>query len=111
MLNSYNFCQSCGVELTDCFTKLKFDDFILDHMPINNSTTQDNPMSMLLYGFYNVPLIEVASSQYKLSPGFVNDSMFLAVGATLQECHRKLKEMMERQGGGFERSISHISLF
>ena len=106
-----SFVEVVELMLTDQYTKLKFDDFISDRMPIDNGTTQGHPMSMLLYGFYNASLIEVASSQDELSPGFVDDSMFLAVGATLQDCHRKLKEMMERPGGGFEWSISHNSPF
>ena len=105
------FVEVVELMLTDRYTKLKFDDFISDHMPINNGITQGHPMSMLLYGFYNALLIEVASSQDELSPGFVDDSMFLAVGATLQDCHKKLKEMMERPGGGFEWSILHSSPF
>lgn len=105
------FVEVVELMLTDRFTKLRFDDFISDRMQINNGTTQGHPMSMLLYGFYNAPLIEVANSQDELSPGFVDDSMFLAVGATLQECHGKLKKMMERPGGGFKWSISHSSPF
>ena len=105
------FVSIVELMLTDRFTKLRFDDFISDRMPINNGTTQGHPMSMLLYGFYNAPLIDVANSQDELSPGFVDDSMFLAIGATLQVCHGMLKDMMERPGGGFEWSILHNSPF
>lgn len=35
----------------------------------------------------------------------------LAVGDDLAECHGKLKDMMERPGGGFEWSNTHSSLF
>ena len=66
---------------------------------------------MLYYSFYNAPLIEVASSEDKLSPGFVDDSMMLAIGNTLTQCHAKLKDMMERPGGGFEWSFTHNSPF
>jgi hypothetical protein len=31
----------------------------------------------------------------KLSPGFIDDSMVLAIGDSLAQCHEKLKDMME----------------
>jgi len=65
----------------------------------------------MLYGFYNAPLIETASSVDELSPGFVDDSMMLAIGDTLADCHAKLKDMMERPKGGFNWSITHNSPF
>ena len=55
---------------------------------------------MNYYAFYNAPLIETAVGNDKLSPGFVDDSMVLAIGNTLAECHIKLKDMMERPGAG-----------
>src|ERR1700683_3735695 len=66
---------------------------------------------MSLYGFYNEPLIETASSLDELSPGFVDDSMMLAIGDLLAECHAKLKDMMERPNGGFDWSTTHNSPF
>jgi hypothetical protein len=66
---------------------------------------------MLLFGFYNAPLIETVSSPDKLSPGFVDDSMMLAVGNTLEDCHAKLKDMMERPNRGFHWSTTHNSPF
>ena len=101
------FINIVNLSLTGCTTCLKFDDFISEPIPFNNGTTQGNPSSMLYYSFYNAPLIEVASSSDKLSPGFVNDSMMLAIGDTIEECHLKLKDMMERPGGGFEWSYTH----
>jgi hypothetical protein len=66
---------------------------------------------MLLFGFYNAPLIETISSPDELSPGFVDDSMKLAVSDTLEDCHVKLKDMMERPDGGFHWSTTHNSPF
>ena len=37
--------------------------------------------------------------------------MMLAIGDTLEECHVKLKDMMEHPGGGFEWSLMHNSPF
>lgn len=63
------------------------------------------------YGFYNAPLIETSDSEDRLSPGSVDDSMMLAIGDTLVQCHEKLKDMMEQPGGGFEWSLTHNSPF
>ena len=68
-------------------------------------------MSMLYYSFYNTPLIEVAASANELPPGFVDDSMMLAIGDTIEDCHSTLKDMMERPGRGFEWSFIHNSPF
>jgi hypothetical protein len=42
----------------------------------------------------NTPLIETASSDDELSPGFIDNSMMLAISDTLADCHSKLKNMM-----------------
>ena len=47
----------------------------------------------------------------ELSPGFVDDSMVLAIGDTLAKCHVKLKDMMECPEGGFSWSLTHNSPF
>ena len=66
---------------------------------------------MLYYSFYNAPLIKLASSNDELSPSFVDDTMILAIGDTIGQCHSKLKDMVERPGGGFEWSYAHNLLF
>ena len=105
------FVDLTAHKLTGRSTRLKFDDFTSDPIPLDNGTTQGDPDSMLLYGFYNAPLIETASSPDELSPGFVDDSMMLAIGDSLAECHLKLKDMMERPNGGLEWSTTHNSPF
>ena len=105
------FINIVNLSLTGHTTRLKFDDYISEPMALDNGTTQGDPSSMLYYSFYNAPLIEVAASNNKLSPGFVDDSMVLAIGDTIEECHATLKDMMERPGGGFEWSYMHNSPF
>ena len=99
------FINIVALSLTGRTTCLRFDDYISEPIPLDNGTTQDDPSSMLYHSFYNAPLIEVASSNNELSPGFVNDSMMLTIGDTIEECHAGLKDMMERPGGGL---IGHI---
>jgi ribonuclease HI len=105
------FTNIAHLSLTGRTTKLKFDDFTSEPLPLINGTTQGDPSSMNYYSFYNAPLIETASSDDELSSGFVDDSMMLAIGDTLELCHAKLKDMMERVGGGFEWSLTHNSPF
>ena len=64
---------------------------------------------MLYYAFYNAPLIEIASGSSEMSPGFVDDSMMLAIGDSLAICHTTLKNMMEHPNGGFNWSRTHNS--
>ena len=90
---------------------IKFDDYISDPMPLVNGTTQGVLSSMLYYSFYNAPLIKIASSNDELSPGFIDNSMILAIGNTIRQYHGKLKDMMERLGGSFKWSYSRKSLF
>jgi hypothetical protein len=66
---------------------------------------------MIYYTFYNAPLLDTAKLNDELSPGFINDSMMLTIGDSLASCHKKLKNMMEREGGGFEWLCTHNSPF
>ena len=105
------FIKIITASLTGCTTHLKFNDFVSEVLQLDNGTTQGDPSSMLYYSFYNVPLIEVAASEDKLSPGFIDNSMMLAISNTLAQCHAKLKDMLERLGGGFDWSYLHNSPF
>lgn len=97
--------------LTSRKTKLHFNDFISEPIDILNGTTQGCPLSMILYTFYNAPLILVATEKNEATLGFVDDSMFLDIANNLQDAHQMLKNMMERTNGGFEWSKSHNSPF
>jgi hypothetical protein len=105
------FTDIVSLSLTGHTTHLKFDDFVSDPIWLTNSTTQGNPPSMIYYAFYNAPLLDTAKSKDELSPGFVVDSIMLAIGDSLASCHKRLKDMMEREGGGFEWSHTHNSPF
>ena len=103
------FTDLFALKLTGHSTWLQLNNFRLDPILINNGTTQGDPDSMLDYGSYNVPLIEVAKPSDELSPSYIDDSMMLAVGENFADCYAKLKDMMERPGGGFDWSNTHNS--
>jgi len=52
-------------------THLKFDDFTSPPLNINNGTTQSCPLSMILYTFYNAPLVETALHKHKTALGLL----------------------------------------
>ena len=79
--------------LTNRFMILQFDDYVSPPRPLNNGTTQGCCLSMIFYGFYNTPLMEIANVTEipnELSSGFVDDVMLLAVGKTIDEVRNKL---------------------
>ena len=106
-----NYTNLIETMLTNRKTHLKFDDYISPPIDVNNGTTQGCPLSMILYAFYNAPLIETALHKHETSIGFVDDCMYLAVADSLPEAHDMIKNMMERPNGGFSWSTSHNSPF
>ena len=46
--------------LTGRKTRLKFDDYTSDWFELDNGIGQGNPLSMILYLFYNADLLDVA---------------------------------------------------
>jgi len=57
--------------LVDCCTKLKFDNFVLDNILINDGIGQGDPLSMVLYILYNADLLEIALTSETLTPIFL----------------------------------------
>ena len=104
------FTDIVALSLTGRTTTLKFDDFMSDPIVLDNGTTQGDPSSMNYYSFYNAPLIEIAAGDDKLSPGFIDDSMVLAISNSLEQCHGMLKDMMERPMGALAGPLCIIPL-
>ena len=66
---------------------------------------------MILYAYYNINLINIATGKHELSTGFVNNCAFVATGEFIIDTHQILKDMMEQTGGGLEWSHDHNSPF
>ena len=92
-------------------TKLKYNDYISDWVPITNGIGQGDPLSMLLYIIYSSDLVDMAKGTNELTLAFVDDMAFVAIGKTFQETHVILTDMLEHEGGGYQWSADHNSRF
>jgi len=74
--------------------RLKFDDYTSDWFNLDNRIGQGDPLSMLLYLYYNADLLEVTRGCDELGLGYVDDVAFVAVAKDFKQAHRRLKQMM-----------------
>ena len=99
--------------LTGHKTKLLFDDFLSNFIPINNGNNQGCTLLMLNHAFYNAGLLEITppDAMDEAVFGFVDDITILSIGKTFTVTHRKLGHMMGQPGGAFNWSESHNSQY
>ena len=95
--------------LTGRRTQLRLDDHESALFDIDNGISQGDPLSMILYLFYNAQMLEVADGEGEAALGFVDDLALIAIADTFEEAHAKLKRMMERRGGGCDWADEHNS--
>lgn len=91
-------------------TKLKFDDFLSDFFEIDNGIGQGDPLSMILYLFYNADLLDLARGKEE-AVAFVDDAALITEAETFEKAHDMLADMLNRKGGGKEWSKDHNSNF
>ena len=60
--------------LTNQCTQLKFDGYLSDWMSINNGIGQGDPLSMILYLFYNADHVDVGLEKGQAAVAFVDDA-------------------------------------
>ena len=70
--------------LTNRRTRLKSDGFTLDWVNIDNSIVQGDPLSMLLYLFYNADLIALPNKDEAMI-AYVDDACYYAEGIDLEK--------------------------
>ena len=97
--------------LTGRKNRLKFDDFTSNWFPLDNGIVQGDPLSMILYLFYNADLLEIARGRCEMCLGYVDDMALVTMASSFAETHRLLNSMVSRSGGAREWSISHNSKF
>ncbi|KAJ3572025.1 hypothetical protein NP233_g3370 [Leucocoprinus birnbaumii] len=104
-----NFVRSL---LEDRETCLRFDDFTSEPIRIDNGIGQGDPLSMLVYLIYNADLVEVPKTgPTEEAMGYVDDACFIAFGKRREDTIEILRDMMERDGGGFDWGRDHNSKF
>src|SRR6266481_5287310 len=97
--------------LTGRKTRLKFDDYTSDWFELDNGIGQGNPLSMILYLFYNADLLDVVKGPDEKVLGYANDIALVATAKSFTQAHLKLKSMMLRRDGALGWSKSHNSKF
>ena len=103
--------HTVGTALTGRRTVLRFDDFLSNAIPLDNGIGQGDPMSMIVYLFYNADILEVPRTKNELAVAYVDDTALLVEGPSFDETHATLKRMMNRRGSAFEWSAEHNSRF
>ena len=80
-------------------TRLKFDDHESDYIEIDNGIGQGDPLSMVLYQYYNADLLDIPNSPSEFAAAYVDDTILVATTKTFEEAHVKLKDMLTRKNG------------
>jgi hypothetical protein len=76
-------------------TRLSFDSYLSNWIPITNGIGQGDPISMILYIIYNSDLVEVPKNKNKNALAFVDDTAFVAIGKDFNATHATLTDMLE----------------
>src|SRR5579863_6174974 len=90
-------------------TKLKFDGYESKNYSINNGIGQGDPLSMILYQFYNADLLDIPVNKSESAIAYVDDALMVVIADTFEEAHRTLADMMTREGGVMDWSKTHNS--
>jgi hypothetical protein len=83
-----------------------------DWIPITNGIGQGDPLSLILYVIYVSDLFNIATGRAKKERtlAFVDDTAFIAIGEDFHETHAILKDMLEREEGGYAWALAHNSV-
>jgi Reverse transcriptase (RNA-dependent DNA polymerase) len=80
-------------------TALKFDGYKSNPINIENGIGQGDPLSMVIYQYYNADLLEIPKADGEAAIAYVDDSIMAATARTFTETHDMLVDMMTREGG------------
>jgi hypothetical protein len=97
--------------LRDRSTMLKFDDYISEGIPIRNGIGRGDPLSMILYQYYNADLLDIPDNNNESVMAYVDDTILIATGSNFTETHKTLLDMMMCKGGAIDWSDEHHSHF
>ena len=77
-------------------TSLRFDDYTSDPIKIDNGIGQGDPLSMVLYQFYNADILDVPNHANESAIAYVDDALILATAKDFNETHEILTDMIVR---------------
>ena len=97
--------------LKERYTTLKFDNYISDKIALDNGIGQGDPLSMVLYQYYNADLLDIPTNANESAVAYVDDTIMIATGKDFAEAHETLADMMSRAGGAVEWPKNHNSKF
>ena len=90
-------------------TLLKFDDHVSEALTLDNGIGQGDPLSMVLYQYYNADILEVPQGKNEAAIAYVDDVLILASAKDFTETHEILADMMTREGGIYQWTKTHNS--
>ena len=91
---------------------LRFNSYELEPLALSKGRDQGCPLSRIAYQFYNTYLEEICDTNNgEDTVAFMDDTLLLAWGKSLNESNAKVKQMMVRQGGGLDWVVTHQSNF
>src|SRR5260221_6282567 len=90
-------------------TTIKFDNYMSEPIDIDNGIGQGDPLSIVMYQYYNVDLLNIPSEENESAIAYVDDTVMLATTSTFQEAHDKLLNIMTKEGGVAKWSTTHNS--
>jgi hypothetical protein len=100
-----------GNMLRERKTRLRFDDYTSEPYTLTNGIGQGDPLSMLLYLFYNADLLDISRYAHEAALGYVDDTILYAEGDNFNNTNASLTDMMTREGGCIEWAQDHNSKF
>ena len=90
-------------------TTLKYDGHTLEPIELENGIGQGDPLSMVLYQFYNADLLDIPRDKCEDALAYIDDTIMIATAENFIQAHGKLANMMCREGGVTEWSKTHNS--
>ncbi len=90
-------------------TALKFNGYMSDPIEIDNGIGQGDPLSMVMYQFYNANLLDIPREKSEGAIAYVDNTLLLATAEHFKEAHDKLASLMGREGGVMDWSKMHNS--
>ena len=90
-------------------TVLKFNGYASEKTTIDNGIGQGDPLSMVLYQYYNANLLSILEQEGEEAVAYVDDAFMLATGDDFQDAHKKLEDMMCKERGVENWSKTHSS--